>query len=63
MQTTNGPTEYTADPPTPEQAPPSKTGGCRRDARGYATTWSYRRVRQPLIVPRRSRPKAQTTGN
>jgi hypothetical protein len=41
-----------ADSPTPEETLAIKTGGCGRGARGYATTWDYRRIRQPLVIPR-----------
>jgi hypothetical protein len=33
------------DSPNPKEAPPNKTGRNRRDARGHAATWRYRRVR------------------
>jgi hypothetical protein len=35
----------------PEEAPPSKTGGCVLHARGHAMTCGYQRVRQPLVIP------------
>jgi hypothetical protein len=47
------------DSPTPEKAPLSKRGICARDAQKHATTWSYRRVRQPLVIPCRSHPEEE----
>jgi hypothetical protein len=38
------------DPPTPEEGPPSKTGGHERDDRGHATMWGDRKDRQPLVI-------------
>jgi hypothetical protein len=36
---------------TPEDTRLSKTGGSGQDAQGHATSWGYRRVRQPLVIP------------
>jgi hypothetical protein len=36
----------------PRRPPPGKTGGCGRGAQGHAMKWGYRRVRQPLVIPR-----------
>jgi hypothetical protein len=47
------------DPPTPEETPLGKTDGYGGDIRGHATTRGYRRVKQLLLIPRRSRPEEQ----
>jgi hypothetical protein len=41
------------------ETPHSKTGKSTQDARGHATTWGYRKVRQPLVIVHHSRPKEE----
>lgn len=44
------------DSSTPEKDSPNKTGGYGRHARRHVTRWGYRRLRQTLVIPRRSKP-------